>query len=110
MLRRPRPSARGSKVLQASSALFAGGFNRTVLQQDRKKGQAVWNNLSQCTFISGSVVMRQRRRSRLAFDLVFNTPEWALGMRRLKRYLPVFMIALMVQIIAPIGASWAFAA
>lgn len=31
-------------------------------------------------------------------------------MRRLKRYLPIFMIALMVQILAPIGASWAFAA
>jgi hypothetical protein len=31
-------------------------------------------------------------------------------MRRLKRYVPIFMIALMVQILAPIGASWAFAA
>ena len=30
-------------------------------------------------------------------------------MQRLKRYVPVFMIALMVQILAPIGASWAFA-
>jgi hypothetical protein len=30
-------------------------------------------------------------------------------MRRLKRYFPIFMIALMVQIFAPIGASWAFA-
>jgi hypothetical protein len=31
-------------------------------------------------------------------------------MRRLKRYVPVFVIALMVQILAPVGASWAFAA
>lgn len=31
-------------------------------------------------------------------------------MRRLKRYVPIFMIALMVQILAPIGASLAFAA
>jgi Protein of unknown function (DUF2946) len=31
-------------------------------------------------------------------------------MRRLKRYVPIFLIALMVQILAPIGASWAFAA
>jgi DUF2946 family protein len=30
-------------------------------------------------------------------------------MRRLKRYVPIFMIALMVQILAPIGASWAVA-
>src|ERR1700742_5183627 len=30
-------------------------------------------------------------------------------MRRLKRYVPIFVIALMVQILAPIGASWAFA-
>jgi hypothetical protein len=30
-------------------------------------------------------------------------------MRRLKGYFPIFMIALMVQILAPIGASWAFA-
>jgi hypothetical protein len=28
---------------------------------------------------------------------------------RLQKYLPIFMIALMVQILAPIGASWAFA-
>jgi hypothetical protein len=32
-----------------------------------------------------------------------------LRMRRLKRYFPIFMIALMVQILAPIGVSWAFA-
>jgi DUF2946 family protein len=31
-------------------------------------------------------------------------------MRRLKRYVPIFMIALMVQILAPIGTTWAFAA
>lgn len=31
-------------------------------------------------------------------------------MRRLKSYVPVFMIALMVQILAPISVSWAFAA
>jgi len=31
-------------------------------------------------------------------------------MRRLRRYIPIFMIALMVQILAPIGANWAFAA
>lgn len=31
-------------------------------------------------------------------------------MLRLRRYFPIFMIALMVQILAPIGASWAFAA
>ena len=31
-------------------------------------------------------------------------------MRRLKRYFPIFMIALMVQILAPIGANVAFAA
>ena len=31
-------------------------------------------------------------------------------MRRLKRYVPIFMIALMVQILAPISASWAVAA
>jgi hypothetical protein len=30
-------------------------------------------------------------------------------MRRLQRYFPIFLIALMVQIMAPIGASWAFA-
>ena len=30
-------------------------------------------------------------------------------MRRLKGYFPIFMIALMVQLLAPIGASWAFA-
>jgi hypothetical protein len=30
-------------------------------------------------------------------------------MRRFKGYFPIFMIALMVQILAPIGASWAFA-
>jgi hypothetical protein len=30
-------------------------------------------------------------------------------MRRLKGYFPIFVIALMVQILAPIGASWAFA-
>src|SRR5579863_4733046 len=30
-------------------------------------------------------------------------------MRRLKRYVPIFMIALMVQILAPVSASWAFA-
>jgi hypothetical protein len=30
-------------------------------------------------------------------------------MRRLKRYVPIFVIALMVQILAPIGASWAVA-
>ena len=30
-------------------------------------------------------------------------------MQRLKRYFPIFMVALMVQIIAPIGANWAFA-
>lgn len=36
-------------------------------------------------------------------------PERVLGMRRLNRYAPIFMIALMVQILAPIGASWAFA-
>jgi len=30
-------------------------------------------------------------------------------MRRLNRYVPIFLIALMVQIVAPIGASWAFA-
>lgn len=30
--------------------------------------------------------------------------------QKLKRYFPIFMIALMVQILAPIGASWAFAA
>jgi hypothetical protein len=29
---------------------------------------------------------------------------------RLQKYLPIFMIALMVQILAPIGAGWAFAA
>jgi hypothetical protein len=31
-------------------------------------------------------------------------------MQRLRRYFPIFMIALMVQILAPIGASRAFAA
>ena len=31
-------------------------------------------------------------------------------MRRLKRYFPIFVIALMVQILAPIGANIAFAA
>jgi hypothetical protein len=31
-------------------------------------------------------------------------------MQRLKQYFPIFMIALMVQIFAPIGANWAFAA
>jgi hypothetical protein len=31
-------------------------------------------------------------------------------MRRLKRYFPIFMIALMVQILAPIGVNVAFAA
>jgi len=31
-------------------------------------------------------------------------------MQRLKRYFPIFMIALMVQILAPIGVNWAFAA
>ena len=31
-------------------------------------------------------------------------------MRRLTRYVPIFVIALMVQILAPIGASFAFAA
>ena len=30
-------------------------------------------------------------------------------MRRLKGYFPIFVIALMVQLLAPIGASWAFA-
>src|ERR1700744_1978622 len=30
-------------------------------------------------------------------------------MRRLRRYVPIFMIALLVQILAPVGASWAFA-
>jgi hypothetical protein len=30
-------------------------------------------------------------------------------MRQFRRYFPIFMIALMVQIFAPIGASWAFA-
>jgi|HubBroStandDraft_5_1064220.scaffolds.fasta_scaffold331971_1 hypothetical protein len=30
-------------------------------------------------------------------------------MRQFRRYFPIFMIALMVQILAPIGASWAFA-
>jgi hypothetical protein len=30
-------------------------------------------------------------------------------MRRFKRYVPIFVIALMVQILAPIGAGWAFA-
>ena len=29
--------------------------------------------------------------------------------QRIKRYVPIFVIALMVQILAPIGASWAFA-
>ena len=31
-------------------------------------------------------------------------------MRRLTRYVPIFVIALMVQILAPVGASFAFAA
>jgi hypothetical protein len=42
--------------------------------------------------------------------LVVKGAEWVLRMRRLKRYFPIFMIALMVQILAPIGAGWAFAA
>ncbi len=31
-------------------------------------------------------------------------------MQRLRRYFPIFMVALMVQVLAPIGASRAFAA
>lgn len=34
---------------------------------------------------------------------------WALMRQRLQGYLPVFLIALVVQILAPIGASWAAA-
>jgi hypothetical protein len=41
---------------------------------------------------------------------MINELNQVLRMRRLKRYVPIFMIALMVQILAPIGAGWAFAA
>ena len=45
-----------------------------------------------------------RSRSRLGYS------RRALPRRRLHIYLPAFLIALMMQIIAPIGASWATAA
>src|SRR6202000_1846985 len=49
-------------------------------------------------------------RSRLAADLVFNRFNPGSKMRRLKSYFPIFMIALMVQILAPVSANLAFAA